>query len=110
MDKLQQITQLLPWVAAITAYNFPFFLNVQKLFPALVTGNTVILKPSIYTPFAALIVAEAAAEVGFPPGVLSVITGGRALGEMIPSSSSSQGRKSQPTAATDPHIQLPVIK
>jgi acyl-CoA reductase-like NAD-dependent aldehyde dehydrogenase len=70
-------------VAAITAYNFPFFLNVQKLFPALVTGNTAILKPSIYTPFAALIVAEAAAEVGLPPGVVGVVTGGRDIGEML---------------------------
>jgi acyl-CoA reductase-like NAD-dependent aldehyde dehydrogenase len=70
-------------VAAITAYNFPFFLNVQKLFPALVTGNVVVLKPSIYTPLAALAVAEAAAEVGLARGVLSVITGGRAIGEML---------------------------
>jgi aldehyde dehydrogenase (NAD+) len=70
-------------VAAITPYNFPFFLNVVKLFPALVTGNTVILKPSPFTPFAALIVAEVAHEVGFPPGVINVLTGGAPVGEMM---------------------------
>lgn len=70
-------------VAAITPYNFPFFLNVVKLFPALVTGNTVILKPSPYTPLSALLLAEVAASVGFPPGVLSIITGGQAIGEKL---------------------------
>jgi len=70
-------------VAAITPYNFPFFLNVVKLFPALVTGNTVVLKPSPYTPFSALIVAEVAAEIGLPPGVLSIVTGGKEVGEMM---------------------------
>lgn len=70
-------------VAAITPYNFPFFLNVVKLFPALVTGNTVILKPSPFTPFSALIVGEVAAEVGFPKGVLNIVTGGQEVGEMM---------------------------
>jgi len=70
-------------IAAITPYNFPYFLNVVKLFPALVTGNTVVLKPSPYTPFSALIVAEAAAEVGLPAGVFSVVTGGKEVGEMM---------------------------
>jgi acyl-CoA reductase-like NAD-dependent aldehyde dehydrogenase len=70
-------------VAGITAYNFPFHLNVTKVFPALVMGNTMVLKPSIYTPFAALIIAEAAAEAGLPPGVLNVVTGGRDVGQML---------------------------
>ena len=70
-------------VSAITPYNFPFFLNVVKLFPALVTGNTVILKPSPYTPFAALIIAEVAAELGFPKGVINVVTGGKEVGELM---------------------------
>jgi len=48
-----------------------------------VTGNTVVLKPSPFTPFCALIVAEVAAEVGLPRGVLSVITGGKEVGEML---------------------------
>ncbi|MET0360982.1 MAG: aldehyde dehydrogenase family protein [Sphingobium sp.] len=70
-------------ISAITPYNFPFFLNIVKLFPALVTGNTVVLKPSPFTPFSALIVAEIAAEIGFPPGVISVVTGGKEVGEMM---------------------------
>jgi len=72
-------------VSAITPYNYPYFLNVGKVFPALMMGNTVILKPSPYTPFCALVLAEVAAEVGLPPGVLSVITGGRDLGERLTS-------------------------
>lgn len=70
-------------VAAITPYNFPFFLNVSKVFPALAAGNTVVLKPSPYTPFAALILAEAAHEAELPRGVLNVVTGGKEVGEML---------------------------
>src|SRR5205823_1555764 len=70
-------------VAGITPYNFPFFANVLKTFPALVTGNTVVLKPSSYTPFIALLMADAAAEAGLPRGVLNVVTGGAAAGEQL---------------------------
>lgn len=70
-------------VAAITPYNYPYFLNLTKIIPALATGNTVVLKPSPLTPFQALMIAEAAREAGLPPGVLNVISGdvdvGRAL-------------------------------
>jgi aldehyde dehydrogenase (NAD+) len=62
-------------VAAITAYNFPFLLNVMKVGPALAAGNTVVLKPSPYTPYAALVLAEAAAEANLPAGVLNVVPG-----------------------------------
>lgn len=62
-------------VAAISPYNFPFFLNVGKVVPALVVGCTVVLKPSPYTPMQALILGEIADEVGLPKGVLSVVTG-----------------------------------
>ena len=47
-------------VAAITPYNFPFQLNVAKAVPALLMGNTCILKPSPFTPFQALVCAQAA--------------------------------------------------
>lgn len=63
-------------VAAITPYNFPFFLNVGKIIPALAVGCTVVLKPSPYTPFEALILGQIAEEVGLPKGVLNVVTGG----------------------------------
>ena len=70
-------------VSAITPYNFPFFLNVSKVFPALAAGNTVVLKPSPYTPFQALVLGEAAEEVGLPRGVLNIVTGGKEVGEML---------------------------
>ncbi|MBV9995841.1 MAG: aldehyde dehydrogenase family protein [Caulobacteraceae bacterium] len=70
-------------VAAITPYNFPYLLNVVKLFPALITGNTVVLKPSPFTPFSALVVAEAAAGAGFPKGVVNIVTGGQDVGELM---------------------------
>jgi len=60
-------------VAAISAYNFPFYTNLWKVIPALVAGNTVVLRPSPLTPLAALIFGEAAKEAGLPPGVLNVV-------------------------------------
>ena len=62
-------------VAAITPYNFPFFLNIVKVCHALPMGNTVVLKPSPLTPLEAIVLAEAAHAVGLPAGVLNVITG-----------------------------------
>jgi acyl-CoA reductase-like NAD-dependent aldehyde dehydrogenase len=60
----------------ITPYNFPLFLNVFKLAPALAAGCTVVLKPSPNTPLEALILGEIADEAGLPPGVLNIVTGG----------------------------------
>lgn len=60
-------------VAAIAAYNFPFFTALWKVMPALIAGNTVILRPSPLTPLSALIFGEAAAEAELPPGVLNVV-------------------------------------
>jgi len=63
-------------VAGITAYNFPFMLNLSKVTPALLAGNALVLKPSPFTPFAALLFGEVADEIGLPKGVLNVLTGG----------------------------------
>ncbi|CAN7260175.1 aldehyde dehydrogenase family protein [Phenylobacterium sp. LjRoot225] len=60
-------------VAAISAYNAPFYINVWKVLPALIAGNCVILRPSPLTPLSALIFTEAAEAAGLPPGVLNVI-------------------------------------
>jgi aldehyde dehydrogenase (NAD+) len=68
-------------VAAITPFNFPFFLNVVKVLPALAAGCTVVLKPHQWTPLDAYEIARAAEEAGLPPGVLNVISGGAELGE-----------------------------
>lgn len=70
-------------VAAITPYNYPYFLNLTKIVPALLTGNTVVLKPSPLTPFQALVIAEAAHEAGLPPGVLNVLTGAPDVGQAL---------------------------
>ena len=60
-------------VAAIAAYNVPFYTAFWKVLPALITGNTVVLRPNPLTPLNALAFAEAAAEAGLPPGVLNVV-------------------------------------
>jgi acyl-CoA reductase-like NAD-dependent aldehyde dehydrogenase len=63
-------------VAAIVPWNFPLLLAMWKVAPALAAGNVVILKPASQTPLTALAFGEIAMEVGLPPGVLNVITGG----------------------------------
>jgi acyl-CoA reductase-like NAD-dependent aldehyde dehydrogenase len=63
-------------VGAITPWNFPLLLAAWKIAPALACGNTVVHKPASYTPLTALMLAELAGEVGFPPGVLNTLPGG----------------------------------
>jgi aldehyde dehydrogenase (NAD+) len=62
-------------VAAITPFNYPNYINLLKLGPAIAAGNTIVLEPSPLTPLSALWLAELCDEVGFPPGVVNVITG-----------------------------------
>jgi len=62
-------------VASIAPWNVPFLMAVWKLAPALLAGNTVVLKPSHYTPLTALELGRDAAAAGFPPGVVNVVTG-----------------------------------
>jgi len=70
-------------VAAITPFNFPYMLNVVKTAPALAVGCTVVLKPHQWTPLDAFLIAQAAEEVGLPPGVLNVITGSADVGDEL---------------------------
>jgi 4-(gamma-glutamylamino)butanal dehydrogenase len=72
-------------VGAIVPWNFPLTMAGWKLAPALVMGNSVVLKPAEATPLSALRVAELALEAGLPAGVLNVVPGlgseaGQALG------------------------------
>ena len=69
-------------VAAVVPWNYPILLLMWKLAPALAAGNTVVVKPSPYTPLSTLELAEGMADI-FPPGVVNVVPGaadtGRAL-------------------------------
>jgi phenylacetaldehyde dehydrogenase len=62
-------------VGAIIPWNFPLLMCGYKLGPALAAGNTVVLKPAEQTPLSALRLAEVIGEIGFPPGVVNVVTG-----------------------------------
>lgn len=63
-------------VSAISAYNVPFYTAFWKVVPALMAGNSVILRPNPLTPISSLIFAEAAEEAGIPRGVLNVLVEG----------------------------------
>ena len=71
-------------VVGLTAWNYPAALAARKIGPALVAGNTIVVKGHEATPLSALEIARLAHEVGIPKGVLNVITGdGRAVGEAL---------------------------
>src|SRR5205807_7904738 len=60
--------QIVPW-------NYPLMMATWKLAPALAAGCTIVLKPDAQTPLTAIRLAELAAEVGFPPGVVNIVPG-----------------------------------
>lgn len=62
-------------VGAITPWNFPIWMVAMKLAPALACGNTVVLKPAEQSPSSALEMASIFDSIGFPPGVVNVVTG-----------------------------------
>ncbi len=71
-------------VVAITAWNFPLALAGRKLGPALVAGNTLVIKPTEETPLATLELGYIADKVGIPAGVLNIVTGpGRTMGNAL---------------------------
>jgi aldehyde dehydrogenase (NAD+) len=72
-------------VSAITAFNYPYLINLAKIVPALLMGNTLVLKPSPYTPLEALVFGDIATEAGIPPGVLNIVTGGAEAGQVLTS-------------------------
>jgi len=69
-------------VGAIAPWNAPLILATQIAAQALVTGNTVVVKPSPFTPLSTLRLGEIAAET-LPPGVFNVVSGGNALGQWM---------------------------
>jgi betaine-aldehyde dehydrogenase len=62
-------------VGSITPWNYPLMMAVWKVGPALVTGNTVILKPASWTPLTSLELGRVFQEAGLPPGALNIVTG-----------------------------------
>lgn len=73
-------------VAAITPWNFPLGQAIQKVIPALLTGNTVVLKPSELAPLTAYLLAEAFDAAGLPSGVFNLVCGrGECVGEALTS-------------------------
>ena len=70
-------------VGAIIPWNAPMFLIAAKVAPALLAGCTVVLKPSPEAPGEAYLMAEIAAAVGLPPGVLNVVTADRSVSELL---------------------------
>ena len=73
--------------AAITPWNFPNAMITRKVAPALAAGCTIVLKPSELTPFSALALAVLAERVGFPAGVINIVTGQPGpIGEALTSS------------------------
>ena len=71
-------------IGAISPWNFPIVLSIAKIAPALLVGNTMVLKPSPYTPLTTLRMGELFSEV-LPPGVLNIISGGDDLGSWMTS-------------------------
>jgi len=69
-------------VGAITPWNFPFAIPAWKIVPALVTGNTVVLKPAEQTPFTACLLVELLGA-GLPAGVLNLVTGDAVAGRAL---------------------------
>ncbi|XP_054712595.1 4-trimethylaminobutyraldehyde dehydrogenase-like [Uloborus diversus] len=70
-------------IGGIGAWNFPFQCMSWKVAPALACGNTVVYKPSEFTPTTSVILAEMFSEVGLPTGVLNIVQGSHETGELI---------------------------
>jgi len=77
--------------AIVTPWNFPVAIPCWKMMPALVAGNTVVLKPSSDTPHCATLLVELMAEAGFPPGTVNLVTGpGPEVGDALVASPDTQ--------------------
>ncbi len=70
-------------IAAVLPWNFPFFMVARKMAPALITGNTIVVKPSEETPFCAAAFAELVAQTEIPDGVFNMVGGERKTGELL---------------------------
>ena len=90
-------------VAAITPWNFPIVLASWKIAPALLAGNTMVLKPSPYTPRSTLLMGEILNEV-LPPGVLNIVSGGDELGKWMTAHPTPRKVSFTGSVATGKHV------
>ncbi|HEY8057143.1 MAG TPA: aldehyde dehydrogenase family protein [Acidimicrobiales bacterium] len=90
-------------VAAITPWNFPIVLASWKIGPALLAGNTMVLKPSPFTPRSTLLMGEILNEV-LPPGVLNVVSGGDELGQWMTAHPTPRKVSFTGSVATGKHV------
>ncbi|MFH9178668.1 gamma-aminobutyraldehyde dehydrogenase [Streptomyces albogriseolus] len=71
-------------VGSIAPWNYPLQMAAWKILPAIVAGNTIVLKPAELTPLTSLLFAQAATDAGIPDGVINVVTGtGKEAGEHL---------------------------
>ncbi|MCB9751197.1 MAG: aldehyde dehydrogenase family protein [Myxococcales bacterium] len=87
-DKLSYATRGAPprslgVAAQVIPWNFPMLMLAWKIAPALATGNTVVLKPAETTPLSAMLFAELLQEVELPPGVVNIVNGAGATGNLV---------------------------
>lgn len=83
MDEALPDRQALGVCGQIVPWNFPLLMLSWKIAPALAMGNTVVLKPAEYTSLTALLFGDICQQAGLPNGVVNIVTGDGAVGEMI---------------------------
>lgn len=111
-DERRSVTRRVPVgvVGAIVPWNYPVLLGIWKIAPALVAGNTLVVKPSPFTPLTMLKLGEWMRAI-LPPGVLNVVSGGDHLGPLMTehrdidkisfTGSTATGRRVMASAATN---------
>ncbi len=70
-------------VACLIPFNYPVYTLLRKIAPALITGNTVVVRPSNNTPVSAFEIAKAVEDAGFPPGVVNILAMDHATAEVL---------------------------
>ena len=86
-EKILMYKEPLGVIVTIIPWNFPIYVLIRKVIPALISGNTVVIKPSIKSPTSALEFAECVDKAGIPEGVINIVTGDdNVVGETLTSS------------------------
>lgn len=84
LEKGKVVREPIGVIACLTPWNYPLGQVMQKIIPAILTGNTVILKPSQHTPLSVYYLAQAFLDAGLPAGVFNLVTGkGAEVGDAL---------------------------